>query len=521
MTTATTRWRTLTLAAALTGCFEEAPATTDDAGFKPEDVKAVDLGAAPDVPAVTVMDAVVVADVPVDTGCSSDDVCPAAQHCDPATRACVGGCHSDEGCPSLSVDGGVVSLRCDPVAHACVTCLTSDHCPLGNVCMDRRCVPGCSATRGCPAGATCCGGACVALQTTASHCGACDAACALDHATASCVAGTCAVAVCAAPYANCDGVASNGCETDTRTTVAHCGGCGTACAPASATGACVDGLCGVASCEAGHNNCDGLAANGCEVNTATDLMNCGTCANACGASEACVAGACAAMRSCAELHAARPSLASGAYTIDPDGGGGAAPFTAYCDMASDGGGWTLAIKADGLQPTFVYDSALWTNADTLNGSSANVDPFEMKSAAFASVAFTSVRLAFVDGGTTRAVVIPFRSAPSLLSVFAAGAFEATSISRAGWLGLMASGSLQPYCNREGFNNAVAGYVRVRLGMISNQENDCGSPDSRIGLGGQDNACLPSSAGNAAGNSASCSPENGDRDTRVFAYLFVR
>ena len=42
--------------------------------------------------------------------------------------------------------------------------------------------------------------------------------------------------------------------------------------------------------------------------------------------------------SAAQILALNPSATDGIYWLDPDGYGGDAPFQAYCDMTTDGGG---------------------------------------------------------------------------------------------------------------------------------------------------------------------------------------
>ena len=312
-------------------------------------------------------------------------LCSAGQACSQGT--CSLTCQTG----STNCNGNCVNLQTDN--SNCGKCATA--CPAGQLCSGSVCAASCNMPL------IACSGSCVDPLFDPSNCGACGTVCgAQSHsAKVACVSKVCTIAGCAAGFGDCNGNFGDGCEIAFATDAKNCGSCGNTCP----SGMCVSGVCASVSCTDGIKNgsesdidCGGgcgKCADGkscgagadcssgvcgtnklCAVASCTDGVkngnetdiDCGSTCPACAMGKGCSATSdctqsicdttsklCRAALSCKELHAQQAALTDGAYTIDPDGAGGGAPFSTWCDMTVGGGGWTfVAMVAQGDAPNW-------------------------------------------------------------------------------------------------------------------------------------------------------------------------
>ena len=128
----------------------------------------------------------------------------------------------------------------------------------------------------------------------------------------------------------------------------------------------------------------------------------------------------------------------------------------------------------------------WSNKTEYNlrGGETGFDANETKLPTYWSTSFSKICLGMKIGQQVNFTVIN-KQANSLYSVIADGQYRATSLGRNAWKTLIGSqASLQLNCNKEGFNavGTNGDFSKARIGIISNQQNDCDSCDSRIGFG---------------------------------------
>jgi len=192
----------------------------------------------------------------------------------------------------------------------------------------------------------------------ALNCGGCGIVCAMPDGHAACVDGMCVVDSCLPQRADCDADPANGCETDLRS-VEHCGACGEVCEFDNGRAQCGAGACTFEGCVAPFSNCDGVLTNGCETDTDSSLEHCGGCNLGCafaGASASCNGGSCEFLKCDADTVDLNNDLSDGCECQITDAND--VPDSAGLDTNCDG------IDGDASRGIFVAT----TGSDTAAGT---------------------------------------------------------------------------------------------------------------------------------------------------------
>lgn len=223
----------------------------------------------------------------VDCGGGACKPCAATQACEKASDCsdgvCTGKRCAEASCGDRVQNGDETDVDCGGTAcSACIPgqgCLTPSDC-VGNDCTAGKCAQSCAAGTGnCDGNAT--NGCETNLRTDAEHCGDCSTVCSLSNASSSCQAGACRVASCTAPFDDCNGDPKDGCEVNTKTDVDNCGACAAKpCPTLNGKAYCADSTCGI-TCTENFADCDGQGGNGCEKDVSRDVNNCGACGKQC------------------------------------------------------------------------------------------------------------------------------------------------------------------------------------------------------------------------------------------------
>jgi len=174
----------------------------------------------------------------------------------------------------------------------------------------------------------------------------------------------------------------------------------------------------------------------------------------------------------------------------------------------------LAMIVNGGTNTLNYNSALWTNGKVGNFGHGN------KKTGWFNKRARTIRLVMKYGRNTRSVTWRHNTNLSLTQLFKGG-FRRSGINIHSWRHLGGNNvfGYQNHCNVQGSNakaTSRANPTDIRFGLVMNQENNCGSPDSSIGIGMRD------ARGVTAGGNCRCCNNGGHCGVKkAWAYVYVK
>ena len=165
-----------------------------------------------------------------------------------------------------------------------------------------------------------------------------------------------------------------------------------------------------------------------------------------------------------------------------------------------------------FQNDFSYNSSYWTNKivyaveDGLEGLTEK----QTKLASYWNTPFNKICLGMKVNNVTNWIVVN-RQASSLFSEIADGTFKNTTAGKDEWKSLIDGSSLQANCNKEGYNfhkghsDVESGfiYMKIRIGIVANNQNDCDTPNTCIGFGISARGCHIYARNTTCGNLAIC------------------
>ena len=180
-----------------------------------------------------------------------------------------------------------------------------------------------------------------------------------------------------------------------------------------------------------------------------------------------------------------------------------------------------------MQNDFDYDSSYWTNKEvfTVEDGLEGLTEKQTKLASYWNTPFSKLCLGMKVNNVTKWIVIDHQ-ASSLFSEIADGSFRETFAGREQWKSLIHGSFLQLNCNKEGFNYkkefGSGSYLKIRIGFVANNQDNCDTPDSCIGFGTSVKGC-EITLNTTCGNLFICGQYRNmdNKDTAAFGFMLVQ